>query len=190
MIIDPATDTVTHLVIESRHHHKPGRLVPVRLVDTTGGEIRLRCTMAEFDQLDQAEEREFADKADEYVGSGGLGGDDVIYGVSGQAYYGPFGPSLGPVPGRRRTIVQDVVPMGETQLRPGDRVHAVDGEIGRVHGFLVGPGDGRVTHVLLAEGHLWGHKEVAIPVGAVTGVEEGIRLNITKQQVENLPPAG
>jgi hypothetical protein len=45
-----------------------------------------------------------------------------------------------------------------------------------------------MSHVLLQEGHLWGHKEVAIPVTAVTGVEDGIRLNITKQQVENLPP--
>jgi hypothetical protein len=42
--------------------------------------------------------------------------------------------------------------------------------------------------VLLREGHLWGHKEVAIPISAVTGVDDGIRLNITKQQVENLPP--
>jgi hypothetical protein len=42
--------------------------------------------------------------------------------------------------------------------------------------------------VLLQEGHLWGRKEVAIPISAVTGIEDGIRLNITKQQVENLPP--
>jgi uncharacterized protein YrrD len=75
-------------------------------------------------------------------------------------------------------------------VRPGDRVHAVDGEIGRVQGFIVGPGDDRVTHVLLEEGHLWGHKEVAIPVSALTGIGEGIRLNITKHQVESLPPVG
>jgi len=72
----------------------------------------------------------------------------------------------------------------------GDPVHATDGEIGRVQGFLVDSGDHRVTHVLLREGHLWGRKEVAIPVSAVTGVEEGIRLNLTKKQVEDLPPAG
>jgi hypothetical protein len=37
---------------------------------------------------------------------------------------------------------------------------------------------------------MFGRKEVAIPVGAVTGVgEDGIRLNITKQQVQGLPPA-
>ena len=42
--------------------------------------------------------------------------------------------------------------------------------------------------MLLQEGHLWGHKEIAIPVSAVTRIDAGIRLNITKQQVENLPP--
>ena len=45
-----------------------------------------------------------------------------------------------------------------------------------------------MTHVLLQEGHFWGRKEVAIPIGAVTGVNDGIQLNITKQQVEDLAP--
>jgi len=36
---------------------------------------------------------------------------------------------------------------------------------------------------------IWGRKEVAIPISAVTGVEDGIRLNITRQQVQDLPPA-
>jgi hypothetical protein len=35
---------------------------------------------------------------------------------------------------------------------------------------------------------LWGRKEVAIPISAVTGVDDGIQLNITKQQVKDLPP--
>ena len=45
-----------------------------------------------------------------------------------------------------------------------------------------------MTHVLLQEGHLWGRKKVAIPISAVTGVDAGIRLNLTKQQVAELPP--
>jgi len=59
-----------------------------------------------------------------------------------------------------------------------------------VQGFLVNPGDDRVTHVLLLEGHLWGRKKVAIPISAVTGVDAGIRLNLTKEQVAELPPVG
>jgi len=45
-----------------------------------------------------------------------------------------------------------------------------------------------VTHVLLQEGHLWGRKEVAIPISAVTGADDGIGLNLTKDQVRDLPP--
>jgi hypothetical protein len=88
-----------------------------------------------------------------------------------------------------RFIVREVVPAGETQVRPGEHVHALDGEIGLVQGLLVDPEDHRVTHVLLREGHLRGRKQVAIPVSAIESVTDGIRLNITKEQVGNLPPA-
>jgi hypothetical protein len=171
IVIDPDTRTVTHLVIEPKHLLQPGRLVPVDLVDATAGEIRLRCTIAEFDRLDPAEERQLVEGPGLGVG-GFLGGPP------------------GGIPLPATVIVQDVVPVGEAEVSPGDPVHALDGEIGHVQGFLADPGDHRVTHVLLREGHLWGRKQVAIPIGAVTGAGAGIRLNLTKKQVEDLPPAG
>src|SRR5262245_55249047 len=58
LIIDPATETVTHLVIQPGHRQEAGRLVPVHLVESTDGEIRLRCTRADFDKLDHAVERD------------------------------------------------------------------------------------------------------------------------------------
>ena len=45
-----------------------------------------------------------------------------------------------------------------------------------------------MTHVLLAEGHLWGRKQVAIPIGAMTRQDQEIRVDLTKQQIEMLPP--
>jgi PRC-barrel domain len=168
-IIDPSTETVTHLVIEPKHGHEPGRLVPVDLIDSTTGGIRLRCTIAEFGHLEHAEETELAQQ--ESLGDGM-----------------PGGPPMG-IPQPTQVVFQDVVPVGEVEVSPGEPVHATDGEIGHVQGFLVDPDDHRMTHVLLREGHLWGRKEVAIPVSAVTGVQNGIRLNLTKQQVEDLPPA-
>src|ERR1700722_3166267 len=48
LVIDPAAGTVTHLVITPEHHRESGRLVPVDLVDSTGGQIGVRCTLAEF----------------------------------------------------------------------------------------------------------------------------------------------
>ena len=171
MIIDPGTLRVTHLVIEPKHRQGRGRLVPIDLVDSTSGEVRLRCTLAEFGNLEPAEETELV----EGDGSGGMGPGGMQT---------PMG-----IPHSVRTYVENVVPLGETEVRPGEHVHAVDGEIGEVQGFRVDPGSHRVTHVLLKEGHLWGRKEVAIPVSAIAGVEYGIRLNITKKQVEDLPPA-
>jgi sporulation protein YlmC with PRC-barrel domain len=170
VIIDPATETVTHLVIEPKHRLGVGRLVPLDLVDTTAGDISLRCTVAEFDGLEAAQE---AGLIDDVTGGLGLGGMNAM-GVTT------------PVP----VILEDVVPLGEAEVDHGEPVHALDGEIGRVQGFLVDPDDHRVTHVLLQEGHLWGRKKVSIPVSAVTGVENGIQLSLTKKQVEDLPPVG
>jgi sporulation protein YlmC with PRC-barrel domain len=169
-IIDPATQTVTHLVIEPKHGHEPGRLVPVDLIESTTGGIRLRCTLAEFGHL------EHADETDMVEGTGlGIGM--------------PGGPPMG-IPSPAQVVFQDVVPLGETEVTPGEPVHATDGEIGHVEGFLVDSDSHRLTHVLLREGHLWGRKEVAIPISAVTRVDDGIWLSITKQQVQDLPPVG
>jgi hypothetical protein len=169
IIIDPAARTVTHLVVQPKHRNQPGRLVPVDLVDTTAGGIQLRCTIAEFDRLEPAEETEVVE---------GRG-----IGIPTPTGHPPVG-----VPRPARITVEDVVPVGEAEVRPGDPVYALDGEIGQVHGFVVDPDDRQVTHVLLREGHLWGRKEVAIPVSAMTRADEGIRLNLTKKQIEELPP--
>ena len=73
-------------------------------------------------------------------------------------------------------------------MRRDKPVFATDGEIGRVEGLVIDPGNHHVSHVLLQQGHLFGRREVVIPIGAVADVLDGVQLNITKQQVENLPP--
>ena len=170
VIIEPASERVTHLVIEPKHRLGMGRLVPLDLVDTTAGEIRLRCTVEEFGGLEPAEETELID---DVTGGLGFGGLNASMGV------------ISPV----QAILRDAVPLGEADVHRGEPVHALDGEIGRVQGFLVDPDNHRVTHVLLQEGHLLGRKKVSIPVRAVTGVENGIWLSLTKKQVEDLPAA-
>ena len=170
IVIDPATRTVTHLAIEPSHHSAPTRLVPMDLVDAAGSELTLRCSLAEFGHLDTAEDVQMV----EDIAPADLGPVDL---ASPLATAQPI-----------EVIVEDVVPPGETEVRPGDWVDAVDGEIGEVQGVIIDRGDHRMTHVLLKEGHLWGRKEVAIPVSAVTDVTDGIVLNLTKKQVESLPP--
>jgi sporulation protein YlmC with PRC-barrel domain len=181
VVVDPVARAVTHLVVQPGHRHGPGRLVPLDLVDATTGDLRLRCTLAEFESLDPAEETEFL------PGTPGYPGYDPGQ-VLCSPYYG-MGASVGAggdyVP---QTITYDTVPLDEVEVRRGEQVHATDGHIGHVQGLVIDPGSRHVTHVLLQQGHLWGRKEVAIPISAVTGIDDGIQLSITKQQVQDLPP--
>jgi sporulation protein YlmC with PRC-barrel domain len=90
-------------------------------------------------------------------------------------------------PGMHITVWEYPVDVGELSMRAGDPVYATDGEIGHVEGFLVDHGTYAVTHVLLDQGHLWGKKEVAIPMSSVTALGGGIGLMLTVDQVRELP---
>ena len=59
VVVDPVAQAVTHLVVEPKARQGLGRLVPLDLVDATNGEIRIRCTAAEFEKLQPAEETQF-----------------------------------------------------------------------------------------------------------------------------------
>src|SRR3954447_15340529 len=59
VVVDPVARRVTHLVVEPKHRQGLGRLVPLDLVDATSEHLLLRCTLAEFEQLDDAEETDF-----------------------------------------------------------------------------------------------------------------------------------
>jgi sporulation protein YlmC with PRC-barrel domain len=194
VVVDPVARTLTHLVVEPRHQRGTGRLVPIDLVESTTSELRLRCSISEFEALEDAEETHFLPGASGrwgyeqdqmfswpyYVGGGmgmggmGLGGGLGMGGMGGMA--------SGP-----QAVTSDRVPAGEVEVRRGEHVHAKDGTIGRVRGLVIDPSDHHVTHVLLDEGHLWGEKRVAIPISAVLGVDDGVRLSLTKDEIRDLP---
>jgi len=186
VVIDPVAKALTHLVVEPKNGAAEGRLVPMDLVDSAGEEIRLTCSTAEFDALESAEETKFLSGAS---GQWAYRPEHMLFwpyyglGMGGMGMGMGMGMGAGPL-----TVTRDRVPVGEVAVRRGEHVHATDGAIGRVQGLIVDPADHHVTHVLLDEGHLWGKKEVAIPIGAVTGVEDGVRLSLSKDEVADLPP--
>ena len=187
VIVNPVAREVTHLVVEPKGRLGLARLVPLDLVDASAGQVRIRCTLAEFAELESAEETEFIPGSQGYAA---YGPEQVLV----WPYYGLGGTGAvtdaAALQGTSQTVTYDAIPLGEVEVRRGDAVQATDGDIGRVHGLVVDPRTHHVTHVLLAEGHLWGKKEVAIPIRSVTRVDDGIQLNITKKQVEDLPPVG
>jgi hypothetical protein len=193
-VIDPVAATVTHVVVEPEGRSGLARLVPLGLVETdteteagtdagaASGQLRLRCTQTEFMSLDPAEETlaEFA------VGQT-VPVQLLPPGWRGTGEPVARGGDILRIP-ERETV--DVIPAGEVEEHGGDHVHATDGDIGQLRAFRIDPPSSRVTHVLLGEGHLWGRKEVAIPFDKIIGFDQGIRLSLTKKQVQDLPSAG
>jgi sporulation protein YlmC with PRC-barrel domain len=184
VVVDPIARTLTHLVVEPKGIARSGRLVPIEIAEADAEGIRLRCSTAEFDALEEAEETRFLLDSD-----GGPGYDNGE--VFAWPYYG-LGAGIGSLGGREPAlppaVVYDRVPVGEVDMRRGDPVHASDGDIGKVQGLVIDSADHHVTHVLLQEGHLWGKKDVAIPIGAVSEVgTAGILLSLSRDEVRDLP---
>lgn len=176
VIVNPVAQVVTHLVVAPHRHSGIGRLVSLELMESADGDqIRLSCTLERFEQLDDAEDVQFLPATTDLLGYGDHAMNWPYYGIET-----PLGGS--------EAMVTDRIPLGEVDVRRGDPVHATDGEIGSVQGLVIDPKDHHVTHVLLKEGHLWGRKQVAIPIGAASRVSDEVRVGMTRQQVEDLPP--
>jgi sporulation protein YlmC with PRC-barrel domain len=192
VVIDRSKREVTHLVIEPKGREGLARLVRLdENVDVRGGKIRLDYNEAEFKDLTAAEEtlaEVFGAGPVELVTEGWRPADGDESVVDGS--------DISPVRAEILTGETDLVPRSlateevEEEHR-GDHVHATDGEIGELRALCVDPSTHQVTHVhvVLKEGHLWRHKEVAISSDNVSGFTAGIHLNISKQQVQDLAQA-
>jgi sporulation protein YlmC with PRC-barrel domain len=186
IVVNPVAREITHLVVEQRHRTGPGRFVPIDLVDATTGQLRLRCTLAEFQTLRPARETEVVPDLDP------TGREDSPLSVTllppSFVFLKPDAVRPGRPPAPQEVTV-DSVPFGEVDIRRELTVCATDGEIGHVEGLVVESGGRHVTHVLLQEGHALGRKEVAVPIGAVTKIGTLlIQLSLAKHQVKDLPP--
>ena len=184
VVVDPVARAVTHLVVEPVRRPGLGRLVPLALVEAaTPQEVQLRCTRAEFSGLRLAEDAHFApgSRLDQYLG---YSAEQVLL----MPYYTRVGADIPQIREGEPAGAYGSLPPGEVDVRRGKRVYATDGEVGRVEGLVVDLANHRVSHVLLQEGHVLGRKDVVIPIGTVTGMVDVVQLNITTQQVEDLPP--
>jgi sporulation protein YlmC with PRC-barrel domain len=189
LVIDPTRRRVTHLVVQP--HLEQGmagsRLVPVELADSTGdqSQITLQCTLREVSQLEPVEEVA-------YLRLGGFPVDDPdwdvgVSNVLAQPYY-----SAGELAGvgfpENVEMFYDRVPKGEVELDRASVVTSSDGHgVGRVEAFIVDDED-NVTHFVLERGHLWGRRDVTIPISAVEKIEtDQVTLGLTKHEVGDLP---
>jgi hypothetical protein len=181
LVVEPRARAVTHLVIEPEHAQGLARLVPLDHADAAAEPIRLGYTEAEFKDLAPAEET-LAEFVPGYEGP-------VQLLPAGEGWRPADGPVAAgeTIPQIREMETIPLVPETEVEESRGDQVRATDGPLGQLHGLRVNPENGEVLSVLVKR-HSWGHAELAIPIGQVSGFEAGVQLSITKREAKDLAP--
>jgi hypothetical protein len=170
LILDPIGEVVTQVVVyDGGRPIELERVVPVeRIAETTHDSIRLDCTREELRELPTFDSVGYIPREDD---------------AGTRTFFWPFArPEAVNLP-----LEHERVPLGELALRRGADVEASDGHLGKLGGLLVDE-EGRITHVVLMEGHLWGRREVAVPVSMVEdAAEDLVRLRVDRKAVEELP---
>jgi sporulation protein YlmC with PRC-barrel domain len=175
VVLDPKTWQVTHFVIEEGGPSLTERLVSVDWVtETTPDSVRLRCSKSELAAMQPFAEMEYH-RMDRSTFVGG-------------PYCGWYGWPYVFLETMLTPAKRERVPPGELAVRRGARVKATDGQVGQVDEFLVDPTSRHITHLVLREGHLWGQKDVTIPVSEIERAGEAtVYLKLDKQAIESLP---
>ena len=182
VLINPVIDQVTAVVVRAAAAPNTEYIVPVEcVIETVADTIRLRCSRAELAQLEPFIKTRFIE---EQVPDRGFGDDR---GMLGSFYYLPYDTPDKTI--YKYEFVEDQqIPPGELAIHRGTRVEATDGYVGKVDEFVVNPANGHITHLIMREGHLWGQKDVSLPVSALgTTRDDTVFLKIDKHQIEALP---
>jgi len=183
VILDPVSKVVTHMVVETRGLAGDEYLVPLeRILQTAPDRIVLRCERDDLADLQPFKKVEFVDAGtEENVDAWDWAAyqpDEMMM----WPYVGPGEGALG------MTVPVEQVPPEELAMRRGTRVEATDGEVGRVDEFLIDPKTGHISHLVLRRGHLWGQRDVTIPLSAIDRIEEdAVYLSLDKKAIERLP---
>lgn len=187
VVADPVARRLTHLVIGPQQGRADDRLVPISMAHVEGSVVALSCDAEGFADLRPAFQPEFITGSRKESGYGpaetylwsNYGRRDGSSGlrVSARGFDGSVG----------HHVRSEQVPVGDVEFRRGCGVIATDGAIGRLHGLINDPATSPITHLLLQHGHLWGQREIAIPVQCVRTMDSDVYLNVAKSDVETLP---
>lgn len=172
VVLKPKTEEVTHLIVREKDVPHEEILVPVAAVGaTTPDSINLSYTRDKVDELQRFMETKYVEvDIPRYAGG--------VYTLAPYTY----------AEAEVLPVRQQAVPEGELAVQRGAQVEATDGHVGRVDEFLMDPESERITHLVLQEGHLWGKKDINIPVSEIDRIEGNtVHLKIDKQAIEELP---
>ncbi|HEX5944411.1 MAG TPA: PRC-barrel domain-containing protein [Anaerolineales bacterium] len=193
-VLDPATNEVTHIVIQKGWLLPEDKVLPFEMVSSATDErVVLSEDVGDFDQLPPFEETEFIRAADEEPGQP-VPPVDPVYQYAPAYYWYPARSSLGfpgiglgpyawPLGETKRNIPEDTVP-----LKEGSKIISSDGEhVGDVERLFLEEDSNKVTHFLISQGVLFKDRKI-VPAHWVKSVEEDtVNLVVSSPLLERLP---
>jgi sporulation protein YlmC with PRC-barrel domain len=175
VILDPEKDVVTHVVVKESQNSHVERLVPMNMIDASlADNIHLKLDKAMLQNLPPLYDVEYIQTTVPHFVE-----------LSDMTLMKPVA-----VP-EKKFIEEKIyhIPMNELPVTRGTRVLSADGHaIGTVDEFLIDQDGGHVTHLVFREGHIFGEKDVFIPVTEIETIRESdILLALDKKSIERLP---
>ena len=176
VIINPATQFVTHVVVEDKDEPNAQYLVPIGGIKlSTPHLIQLRCATYELQKMPRFVRIDYERRSVPYAPY-----------PSGDYMIEPtviMEDSLVPIP-------HPQVPEGELVVRQGAQVKASDGYIGRVDEFLIDPITEQIDYLVLRERHLWHHTELIVPATQIERIADNtVYLKSDKRMIEQMQNA-
>ena len=174
VILNPENDAITHVVVKESKKPHTERLVPIGMIDASlSHNVHLKFNEASLQSLPPFFDVEYIQTNVPHY--------ERAYNIS----------DVSPVVVPEREVIEERIyhiPLGEFTVDQGTTVYSEDGvNIGKVDEFLVGQ-KGTITHLILREGHIFGQKDVFIPVADIASVkEDSLHLKLDKEKVEKLP---
>lgn len=175
VILNPVNDVVTHVVVKENKSPYTERLVPIDTIDASlSDNVHLNFNEGMLHNLPS-----FFDV--EYI--------QTMVPRYTQVYDMSY---LVPIVVPEKKFVEEKlyhIPKDELAITRGTEVYSADGyALGKVDEFLVDQSGGHVTHLILQEGHIFGKKDVFIPVTEIESVNDSsLHLKLDKEDIEKLP---
>jgi sporulation protein YlmC with PRC-barrel domain len=159
-------------------------LVPVTLImESQPNQIKLRCRRNELATLDPFHRVRFVSLDD--LDESDKASTDVPEAQLSSAWLWPYITAEG---GYGTYVNVEQIPHSELAIHRGAQVEATDGHIGQVDEFIINPENDQITHLVLREGHLWGKKDIMVPISEIERVgTDVVYLKLDKDAIERLP---
>ncbi len=191
VVIDASARRVTHLVVAPGDRPDRARLVGIdqaRGGDRRDAPIVLTCTAEELERLEAVHHTAYLQIGEKLAEDPDrTTGIEDVSSLSSYEGFAPGGIDTGSLPtdfDPHVTASYDLIPRGGVEIRRRSGVTSADGHhLGHVDGFVVDD-DHRIIELVLVHGHLWGKRDIHIPITDVATIDnDELVLSVPRDEV-------